>query len=66
MHVNGFCILGFILCGVVMFPVIVQEENMKLKRQKTDSGDDYCWTDYMSLQFTQNVSENAEKEDESD
>jgi 3-epi-6-deoxocathasterone 23-monooxygenase len=29
---------------------------MKLKRQKTDSGDDYCWTDYMSLQFTQNVS----------
>ncbi|CAK7334449.1 unnamed protein product [Dovyalis caffra] len=31
------------------------EENMKLKRQKTDSGDDYCWTDYMSLQFTQNV-----------
>ncbi|KAJ6989921.1 3-epi-6-deoxocathasterone 23-monooxygenase CYP90C1 [Populus alba x Populus x berolinensis] len=35
---------------------LLTEENMKLKRQKTDSGDDYCWTDYMSLQFTQNVS----------
>ncbi|KAG6767879.1 hypothetical protein POTOM_026768 [Populus tomentosa] len=42
-----------------LLPLLIRiecsEENMKLKRQKTDSGDDYCWTDYMSLQFTQNV-----------
>lgn len=30
-------------------------ENLELKRQKADSGDDYGWTDYMSLSFTQNV-----------
>jgi 3-epi-6-deoxocathasterone 23-monooxygenase len=29
---------------------------MELKRRKTDSCEDYTWTDYMSLQFTQNVS----------
>lgn len=31
------------------------EENMDLKRQKTNSGEFYAWTDYMSLAFTQNV-----------
>ncbi|KAJ4714296.1 Cytochrome P450 [Melia azedarach] len=31
------------------------EENMELKRQKTESCDDYSWTDYVSLPFTQNV-----------
>ncbi|XP_010275532.1 PREDICTED: 3-epi-6-deoxocathasterone 23-monooxygenase-like isoform X2 [Nelumbo nucifera] len=31
------------------------EENMELKRQKTQLGEDYAWTDYMSLPFTQNV-----------
>lgn len=29
---------------------------MELKRQKTESREDYNWTDYMSLRFTQNVS----------
>ncbi|XP_028807242.1 3-epi-6-deoxocathasterone 23-monooxygenase CYP90C1 [Neltuma alba] len=33
----------------------LREENMQLKRQKTDGGDDYEWTDYMSLPFTQHV-----------
>ncbi|KAI9081275.1 hypothetical protein K1719_036775 [Acacia pycnantha] len=33
----------------------LREENMELKRQKTDRGEDYEWTDYMSLPFTQNV-----------
>ncbi|KDP32682.1 hypothetical protein JCGZ_13680 [Jatropha curcas] len=33
----------------------ITEENMELKRQKAESCDDYNWTDYMSLQFTQNV-----------
>ncbi|KAK9265936.1 hypothetical protein L1049_003460 [Liquidambar formosana] len=31
------------------------EENLELKRTKTHSCDDYAWTDYMSLPFTQNV-----------
>ncbi|XP_027185071.1 3-epi-6-deoxocathasterone 23-monooxygenase CYP90C1-like [Coffea eugenioides] len=31
------------------------EENMELKRQKAKSGDEYYWTDYVSLPFTQNV-----------
>ncbi|CAL5369147.1 unnamed protein product [Camellia sinensis] len=31
------------------------EENMDLKRSKAHSCDDYAWTDYMSLPFTQNV-----------
>ncbi|OVA08717.1 Cytochrome P450 [Macleaya cordata] len=31
------------------------EENMELKRQKTPLCEDYTWTDYMSLPFTQNV-----------
>ncbi|XP_027347326.1 3-epi-6-deoxocathasterone 23-monooxygenase CYP90C1-like [Abrus precatorius] len=30
------------------------EENMELKRQK-NSSDDYAWSDYLSLPFTQNV-----------
>lgn len=29
---------------------------MELKKRKTDSGEDYAWSEYMSLQFTQNVS----------
>nr|XP_017248851.1 PREDICTED: 3-epi-6-deoxocathasterone 23-monooxygenase isoform X1 [Daucus carota subsp. sativus] len=33
----------------------VVEENMTLKRQKATSCDGFAWTDYMSLQFTQNV-----------
>ncbi|KAG5061016.1 hypothetical protein AAZX31_01G157200 [Glycine max] len=33
----------------------LQEENMELKRLKTNCSDDYAWTDYMSLPFTQNV-----------
>ncbi|CAL0311479.1 unnamed protein product [Lupinus luteus] len=33
----------------------LKEENMELKRQKINSSDDYAWTDYMSLPFTQNV-----------
>ncbi|XP_047317977.1 3-epi-6-deoxocathasterone 23-monooxygenase CYP90C1 [Impatiens glandulifera] len=33
----------------------MQEENMNLKRRKCESGEDYLWTDYMSLSFTQNV-----------
>ncbi|XP_057449329.1 3-epi-6-deoxocathasterone 23-monooxygenase CYP90C1 isoform X2 [Lotus japonicus] len=33
----------------------LQEENMELKRQKTNCSDNYAWTDYMSLPFTQNV-----------
>ncbi|KAF8011084.1 hypothetical protein BT93_J1641 [Corymbia citriodora subsp. variegata] len=39
-------------------PVVLKqlmEENLELKRQKADSDDDYGWTDYMSLSFTQNV-----------
>ncbi|XP_052195029.1 3-epi-6-deoxocathasterone 23-monooxygenase CYP90C1 [Diospyros lotus] len=31
------------------------EENMELKRQKGACCEDYAWTDYMSLNFTQNV-----------
>ncbi|KAF2312351.1 hypothetical protein GH714_034326 [Hevea brasiliensis] len=33
----------------------IMEENMELKRQKTESGDDYDWADYMFVRFTQNV-----------
>ncbi|CAK8539946.1 unnamed protein product [Lathyrus sativus] len=33
----------------------LMEENMELKKQKTDNSEDYTWTDYMSLPFTQNV-----------
>ncbi|MBA0760831.1 hypothetical protein Gotri_023552 [Gossypium trilobum] len=28
---------------------------MELKKQKKESGEDYSWTDYLSLPFTQNV-----------
>lgn len=28
---------------------------MELKKQKDSSGEEYTWTDFMSLQFTQNV-----------
>ncbi|XP_044469654.1 3-epi-6-deoxocathasterone 23-monooxygenase CYP90C1-like [Mangifera indica] len=31
------------------------EENMELKRQKADSVQDFTWSDYLSLPFTQNV-----------
>lgn len=31
------------------------EENMDFKKRKVHSGEPYAWTDYMSLQFTQNV-----------
>uniref|UniRef100_A0A1J3FVP6 22alpha-hydroxysteroid 23-monooxygenase n=2 Tax=Noccaea caerulescens TaxID=107243 RepID=A0A1J3FVP6_NOCCA len=31
------------------------EENNEMKRRKLESGEDYNWTDYMSLSFTQNV-----------
>ncbi|CAI9110857.1 OLC1v1010947C1 [Oldenlandia corymbosa var. corymbosa] len=31
------------------------EENMELKKRKEQSGDEYDWTDYVSLPFTQNV-----------
>ncbi|KAA8531931.1 hypothetical protein F0562_006352 [Nyssa sinensis] len=31
------------------------EENMELKSHKAQSCDEYAWTDYMSLPFTQNV-----------
>ncbi|KAF9619225.1 hypothetical protein IFM89_005779 [Coptis chinensis] len=33
----------------------LKEENMDLKTQKRHLGEDYLWTDYMSLPFTQNV-----------
>ncbi|XVF59706.1 hypothetical protein PTKIN_Ptkin07bG0297400 [Pterospermum kingtungense] len=33
----------------------LMEENMELKKQKMNSGEDYSWTDYLSLPFTQNV-----------
>ncbi|OMO84506.1 Cytochrome P450 [Corchorus olitorius] len=33
----------------------LMEENMELKKQKTDLCEDYSWTDYLSLPFTQNV-----------
>ena len=32
-----------------------QEENMELKRQKTQFGEPLKWSDYLSLPFTQNV-----------
>ncbi|KAK1262919.1 3-epi-6-deoxocathasterone 23-monooxygenase [Acorus gramineus] len=31
------------------------KENMELKKEKMRSGEPYAWSDYMSLQFTQNV-----------
>ncbi|CAM8956839.1 unnamed protein product [Rhodiola kirilowii] len=33
----------------------LREENMELKERKEQSGELYAWTDYISLQFTQNV-----------
>lgn len=33
----------------------LKEENMELKKRKDHSGEEYSWTDYMSLNFTQNV-----------
>ncbi|KAK0604420.1 hypothetical protein LWI29_015493 [Acer saccharum] len=33
----------------------LMEENMEMKKQKIESCDDYTWTDYTSLSFTQNV-----------
>ncbi|XP_039069735.1 3-epi-6-deoxocathasterone 23-monooxygenase CYP90C1-like [Hibiscus syriacus] len=40
-------------CSVALHQLM--EENMELKKQKKDSGEDYSWTDYWSLPFTQNV-----------
>lgn len=34
----------------------MQDENMEFKRQKVGSSENYAWTDYLSLPFTQNVS----------
>ncbi|KAJ0252263.1 3-epi-6-deoxocathasterone 23-monooxygenase CYP90C1 [Hirschfeldia incana] len=31
------------------------EENMEMKKRKLESGEEYSWSDYMSLSFTQNV-----------
>ncbi|ESQ53462.1 hypothetical protein EUTSA_v10024901mg [Eutrema salsugineum] len=31
------------------------EENMEMKRRKMESGEEYNWSDYMALSFTQNV-----------
>ncbi|XP_047310473.1 cytochrome P450 90D2 [Impatiens glandulifera] len=33
----------------------LKEENMKLKRSKEEAGEPLCWTDYLSLRFTQMV-----------
>ncbi|KAF5751278.1 3-epi-6-deoxocathasterone 23-monooxygenase-like isoform X2 [Tripterygium wilfordii] len=33
----------------------LQEENMKLKRHKDEVGEKLCWSDYLSLPFTQTV-----------
>ncbi|XP_048336113.2 3-epi-6-deoxocathasterone 23-monooxygenase CYP90D1 isoform X2 [Ziziphus jujuba] len=33
----------------------LMEENMKLKRHKDQLGEPLCWSDYLSLPFTQNV-----------
>ncbi|XWS45485.1 hypothetical protein CRYUN_Cryun15aG0140700 [Craigia yunnanensis] len=40
-------------CPVALHQLM--EENMELKKQKTNSAEDYSWTDYLSLPFTQNV-----------
>ncbi|XVF15836.1 hypothetical protein REPUB_Repub09cG0190600 [Reevesia pubescens] len=40
-------------CPVALHQLM--EENMELKKQKMNSGEDYSWTDYMSLPFTHNV-----------
>jgi hypothetical protein len=34
---------------------MLQEENLGLKRRKSDKGETLEWTDYMSLRFTQEV-----------
>ncbi|KAE8655978.1 hypothetical protein F3Y22_tig00117012pilonHSYRG00182 [Hibiscus syriacus] len=34
----------------------LMDENMEIKKKKEDSGEDYSWTDYLSLPFTQNAS----------
>ncbi|XP_022741808.1 3-epi-6-deoxocathasterone 23-monooxygenase-like [Durio zibethinus] len=40
-------------CPVALHQLM--EENMELKKQKMKSDEDYSWTDYLSLPFTQNV-----------
>lgn len=40
-------------CPVALNKLV--EENMELKKRKVESHEDYSWTDYMSLSFTQNV-----------
>lgn len=47
-----FCLILFTL-NLISFNG--QEENMELKRQKTQLGEPLKWTDYLSLPFTQNV-----------
>ncbi|XP_058085868.1 3-epi-6-deoxocathasterone 23-monooxygenase CYP90C1 isoform X5 [Magnolia sinica] len=49
-----------LICLPVKFPGTrlyksLKDENTRLKREKTHSGEPYTWTDYMSLPFTQNV-----------
>jgi 3-epi-6-deoxocathasterone 23-monooxygenase len=34
-----------------------QEENIKLKKLKDEIGEPMCWSDYLSLPFTQKVSQ---------
>ncbi|XP_022774001.1 3-epi-6-deoxocathasterone 23-monooxygenase-like isoform X2 [Durio zibethinus] len=41
------------VCPVALHQLM--EENMELKKQKMNSPEDYSWTDYLSLPFTQNV-----------
>ncbi|CAL5366319.1 unnamed protein product [Camellia sinensis] len=43
------------VCCISPYKKCPGEENMDLKRSKAHSCDDYAWTDYMSLPFTQNV-----------
>ncbi|XWS42112.1 hypothetical protein CRYUN_Cryun17cG0140900 [Craigia yunnanensis] len=40
-------------CPVALHQLM--EENMELKKQKTNSSEAYSWTDYLSLPFTQKV-----------
>ncbi|KAK9129770.1 hypothetical protein Sjap_010257 [Stephania japonica] len=35
--------------------LLSMEENLELKSKKVSTGEDYAWTDYMALTFTQNV-----------
>ncbi|XP_058085864.1 3-epi-6-deoxocathasterone 23-monooxygenase CYP90C1 isoform X2 [Magnolia sinica] len=50
-------IIEMMIPGEDSVPMIMTlaDENTRLKREKTHSGEPYTWTDYMSLPFTQNV-----------